>query len=521
MTSPSPDPGAAPARAWSTAVGASIASGVLLALAFPPFDLGLLALVALVPLLWAWRDTGPARAGALGFVAGLAFFGLLLSWVWYFGAVAIFPLLIALAAYWAAVGAIVGGLARLGLRSPWLVAAAWVVLEALRDRWPLGGFAWGEAGVALHSLSAARALASWGGVPLVTFLVVAANALLLDLGHALARREPGALALVAGGLAAIVIATSAGVALRFEPTPTGQLHFALLQGNDQNRRLTPDEQAGQFLTRRHLALAATLHGSYDLIVFPESALDTDPEADPVVKAKLGAIGREHGSALLVNGIADGPDGSAFNTNRLYDPGGRLQGSYAKQHLVPYGEYVPFRDELGFVRELEQIPRDYRPGHEARVFHVAGHPIGTVICFESAFGPLVREFAAKGAQAIVVSTNNRSFRRSANAAQHLALSQMRAAELARPVLHASISGITGVIDASGRVRRTTSLFKNAVVIGRITTETGRTPYVRYGDWAVWGSAAALASTLAGGFARRRLRAATGPMPDRPTPDRSAT
>ena len=100
---------------------------------------------------------------------------------------------------------------------------------------------------------------------------------------------------------------------------------------------------------------------------------------------------------------------------------------------------------------------------------------------------MRANAAAGAEVIVVTTNNRSYRRSANAAQHVALSQMSAAAIGRPVLHSSISGITAVIDADGVVHRTTDLFRNTVVSGRVTTATGETPYVRWGDWVEWGSA----------------------------------
>jgi apolipoprotein N-acyltransferase len=123
------------------------------------------------------------------------------------------------------------------------------------------------------------------------------------------------------------------------------------------------------------------------------------------------------------------------------------------------------------------------GHTRRIFHAAGHPFGTVICFESAFSPLVRDYVRDGAQLMVVSTNNRSYRRSGLAAQHHALSQMRAAETARPVLHASISGITGVIDPDGNVHDKSKLFVNKVTTGTVATTTGETPYVRFGDWVV--------------------------------------
>ncbi|MGH9027482.1 MAG: hypothetical protein ACRDWD_15405, partial [Acidimicrobiia bacterium] len=186
--------------------------------AFPPLDLGPIALVALVPLLWAWRDASPGRAALYGFVFGIFFYGPLVEWIRYFGAVAILPLVLAAAAYMAVTGLVVGGLNRLGMRSAWLVAATWVVFEASRGRWPLGGLPWGEVGVAFHDIPPARDLASWGGVMLLTFLVVAANGLLLDALLALRGRAPRPLGFAAAGLAAVALVTVVGSAIRFEPT---------------------------------------------------------------------------------------------------------------------------------------------------------------------------------------------------------------------------------------------------------------------------------------------------------------
>lgn len=499
--SPAPD-GADPLLPGAAA---AVGSGLVLALAFPALDWGPLALVALVPLLWAWQRSGPARAALYGFLAGVAFFGVLLWWSVYFGVVAIVPLVLAQAAYWAGAGAIVGALGRRGVRSPWITAAAWVALEALRVRWPLGGFSWGQVGVALHDFPVARALASFGGVPLVSFLVVLVNGLLLGLllGWKARAERPRALIVTPATLAGVLVVVAIAGFARYEPSRTGTLKFALLQGNDQDRRLTQAEIDGGYLTQKHLELARKLRGDYDVIVFPESSLETDPEVDPQLRANLLALGRVHHSAILANVIDEQRPGKVYNANRLYDPSGRLQGTYAKQHLVPFGEYVPFRDALGFISELQQIPHDFDAGHTKKVFTIKGRPVGTVICFESGFAPLMRASVRKGAEAIVVTTNNRSYRRSPNSAQHVALSQMSAASVGRPVLHASISGITAVIDADGGVSRTTRLFHNAVVTGRVTTVRGDTPYVRFGDWVEWASLIGLAGAVVVALRRRRL------------------
>ena len=118
---------------------AAAATGVLLALSRPPADLGLLALVALVPLLWAWRGATPRGAALLAFVAGCVYYGMLVSWAWYFGAFAVVPFAAVLSLYWAAAGATVARFARGGRSHPLLTAAIWVLAEGLVARWPLGG----------------------------------------------------------------------------------------------------------------------------------------------------------------------------------------------------------------------------------------------------------------------------------------------------------------------------------------------------------------------------------------------
>ncbi len=324
-------------------LGASLVAGVLTGLCFPPVGLGPVVLVALVPLLWAWRDACPAHAALYGFAYGIAAYVVVIPWIRYFGYVAIVPLVVAMALAIAGVGALVAAYGRRRLTSPFLTAAVWVVLEAVRGRFPFGGFPWADLGVALHDIPAARALAGVGGTLLVSFVVVAVNGLLLDLGLAL-RADTTRSALLAGlGVAAILVAAVVVDLTRFEPTTTGHLRVALLQGDDEQLPLA--EQVNQPLTEKHFALADRLRGRYDLIVFPESALDTDPESDPQLRARLVALAEEHDASVLVNARTPGDDGQSRNTNLLYTPAGKLQGTYSKQHLVPFGEYVPWRDAL--------------------------------------------------------------------------------------------------------------------------------------------------------------------------------
>jgi apolipoprotein N-acyltransferase len=168
--------------------------------------------------------------------------------------------------------------------------------------------------------------------------------------------------------------------------------------------------------------------------------------------------------------------------------------------------VPWRSALSFIEELQQVPTDYEPGQGPTVFAVGDHRAGALICFESAFPALAREYARRGADALVVLTNNRSYRRSANSAQHLAMGQFRAAETGRPLLQAAISGITAVVDHTGRVRDETSLFEPTVLVGEVETYRGRTPYTVAGEWALLASALLLVAAL---VAARRRRS-QGPL-----------
>jgi len=500
-------------RATAARIGAAAVTGAILAAARPPLDVGPLACVAFVPLFVAWTGRSVRASAGYAFVAAVVYYALLMSWTWYFGAVAIVPLVMVLAAYWAAAGAALAGLRHRGVTNPFLTASVWVLAEAAVARVPLGGFSWGEVGYAFHNVEVGRALASDGGVELVTFFAVACNGLLADLAmNAWHRRSraPAAWLRVSAGLALVLVVPIVADAVRSPPHPDGTLRVAVLQGNDKNRDLTTAEINARYLPNSHFRLAADIHDRVDLVVFPESSMDADPRTDPYLRAHLVAIARREHAWVLANAVADAPaagtrpaGAKALNLDVLFGPDGSVDGTYAKRHLVPFGEYVPFRAELeGHIAELNRIPRDFEPGHAPGIFDIAGHKVATIICFESAFGYQVRPLVHAGAQVIVVSTNNRSYERSANSAQHVAIGQMRAAETGRPLIQAAISGISAIIDANGVVHQHTALFQRTLLEATVTPTTGETPYVRYGEWVIW--ACALASLAAVALAVRRGR-----------------
>ena len=498
---------------------AAALSGLLLAAAFPPLDLGPLALVAVAPLLWAWRGAGPGAAAVYGGVAGIAFFGVLVEWSRYFGAVAVVPLVLFLSSWWVLAGAVVGWLGRRGAAGAPVVAAVWVLVEAGRGRVPFGGFPWGDVGYAFHDWAAVRAVAGWGGVALVSWLAVVFNGLLVDAVLAwwprrrpeAAPASPWSVVWPVGGLVAVAAAAAVAAATLPELTPTGRLRVALVQGNDLNRDPTPEEIRDRYLVRNHFRLAGGIDEPVDLIVLPESSLDGDPRQDEYLDVALSAMAADHDADVLAGGNIPAPHGRIYNAVFHYLPEpadpkeatgtGRTNELYIKRHLVPFGEYVPWRSALSFIEELQQVPTDYEPGPGPTVFPVGDHRVGALICFESAFAPLAREYARLGADALVLLTNNRSYRRSANSAQHLAMGQFRAAETGRPLLQAAISGISAVVDHTGRVQSRTRLFEPTVLIGEVATYQGHTPYTTVGEWVLVVSALLLAAALVVGGGRR--------------------
>jgi apolipoprotein N-acyltransferase len=464
-----------------------VAAGVVSALSRPPFDLGPLACVSLVPLFLAWRDRGVRASAGYAFLAGAVYYAIVCSWIWYFGTVAIIPFVAACAAYWAAAGAVIGWFRTRGVANPFLVAAVWVVADAGVARFPVGGLSWGELGYAFHDVAPARALASVGGLTFITFLAVAFNAFVADL--LVAGRSVRQLVLAYVGIAAIAATTVLSTVYRVETQEAGFLRVALLQGNDKNRDLTFAEEEARYLPNSHFDLAQGIRAPVDLIVFPESSMDEDPRTDRFVRDQLARIAREHNAYVLANATVDAPpDGSkAENLNVLFGPDGEIVGTYSKQHLVPFGEYVPLRGALeGWIPALDEVPRDFVRGTSNGVFDVAGTRIGNIICFESVFGRQVRDRVRDGAEVIVVSTNNRSYRRSANSEQHVAIEQIRAAETGRPIVHSAISGVTAIIDNDGVVHERTALFERALVETVVAGRIGQTTYVRFGEWVLWGS-----------------------------------
>jgi apolipoprotein N-acyltransferase len=438
--------------------------------------------VALVPVALYFRSSraGPVIAAATAF--GLTFFGLLLNWIRLFG-MAAYVALVIVQTLWVAV-AFLGGLAlRNRLPERWKVVAfpvTFLVGEFARSNLPWGGFSWGGLGYTQHDNLPMLRLAAYTGVWGITFIVALVNSMLAEAILGLKRLRLAA-AWVVGAAVVMVLP-----ALLPVTTPAGKrIRIAMVQGNVPENTVDPNADDLMVL-ENHVGLTRNLETSgLSLVVWAEGTLERDPVKDPDFGAAVSETIRHTGTPLLAGATFDssrpGPPG-VKNMSLMYQADGSQSGLYIKQRLVPFGEWVPLRGILEpLVPEIRRVPVDLVRGRRSTVFQVPEGRFASVICYESTYPDLVRSFVTRGARMLVVSTNNSSYGRTPQSEQHLAFSQLRAAEQRMWVAHTAISGNSAVITPEGRIIQSTDLFTQEVLTPTIRFATRVTPYARLGDW----------------------------------------
>ncbi|MEU7043405.1 apolipoprotein N-acyltransferase [Streptomyces varsoviensis] len=473
---------------------AALLAGALPALAFPAPSLWWLAYIALVPWLLLIRSAGTGRRAALdGWLGGAGF--LLAVHHWLLPSLHVFILVLAalLGVLWAPWGRLVrrllGGAPGTGTVAAALVLvpSGWLMVELVRSWQYLGG-PWGLLGASQWQVAPALRLASVGGVWLVGFLLVAVNTALAAL-IAFARARTAALA----GL--LVCAAAGGCAWAWAPlpTPAGTVRIAVVQpgvidgGTDGRRRFDREEA----LTRR---LAGR---GVELVVWGESSVGQDLGKRPDLRARLAALSRTVGAELLVNVDARRADQPGiFKSSVLVGPDGPTGDRYDKMRLVPFGEYVPARSVLGWATSVGRAAgEDRRRGERPVVMRIGsadGLRAGPLVCFESAFPDMSRHLVREGARILVAQSSTSTFQHSWAPEQHASLAALRAAETGRPMVHATLTGISAVAGPRGEpvgARLPTS--RSAAAVYDVPLTRGTTLYVRFGDWTVYGALAALA------------------------------
>ncbi|SDO06081.1 apolipoprotein N-acyltransferase [Klenkia soli] len=505
--------------------------GIALFFAFPGWDLSALAVLGPAALSLATRGVRFRTGLWLGLVHGLAFFLPLLSWTGiYVGSFPWLALAVTESLYVALLGGALAATARLRGWPLW-AAALWVGDEALRGRWPLGGFPWGRLGFS-QAEGPFTAFAAYGGVPLVSFAVALTGTLLAAAGLGLARAwrdssveerrsrslRTAALAVV-GTLAVPALGTAAALPLAggslTEGGPTRTV--AVVQGNVPRAGLDFNEQRRAVLDN-HVsetqALAARVAAGDaaqpDLVIWPENSSDIDPYLNDDAAAAIDRAAQAIGAPILVGAVVSGPGRFISNTAIVWDPETGPGETYVKRHPVPLAEYVPARSFFRFFSEKVDLVRaDFRAGTEVGTLDMAGTTVGDVICFEVAYDGLVQDVVDGGATMIVVQTNNATFGFTDESPQQLAMGRLRAVEFGRSVVMASTSGISAIIAPDGSLVRSSDLFTPAAFVEDIAQRDGMTVAARLGVWpevalTALGVGAFLAVVAGGVRARRAAR-----------------
>lgn len=462
-------------------------------------------------------------AVALGLVYGLAFNLTTLSWQ----SSVLVASYLGLAAVQAVFFAVLAGLLRAvkGLRSaPIAAALCWVAVEFAQARVPFGGFAWTRLGYAMIDTPLAGLL-PLGGTPLVSFVVAIVGQLMAWTILSFSKRRlvttlsVGVLCFAAGGASPLLT----------PPAPEGPIiNVGWVQGGASGGGFyglgEPGETTVNHAVETRKLMDRVRSGELprpEFIVWPENGTDMDPLIEASTKGALTEAVSQAGVPILVGVPTVGPHPGERQTTDLWWTSSGPTARYDKRNLVPFGEWIPFREillpaipMLSVIGE-QAIPGD-RPGALA-VVDSAGHPltVGVALCYEIAFDATMFDAPRAGADVMVVGSNNAMFQGTAQIEQQFAITRVRAAEMQRQVLVVTTSGVSGLIDERGRVTFQAPEHVPASGVVSLTRTTALSPEVRAG-WLLEYAVTALAIVCLGAAVVGRRRAtpsSSGPSAQR--------
>ncbi len=498
------------------------ASGLVLGAAFLPGVPGLIAWVAFVPLLLALErrvTAGRARSWfALGFAGGTVFFLLGMHWIallndvaltigwlkyvgWVLGS-------LYLALFWGLAAWMAGWLSRRsGVPARWTFAATMLLVEELRGSGDLG-FPWFQPGYTQHEILPVLQLASLGGVTLVTLWLLLLNATLVSVVRTRRATE------VAQALLLVALPLAWGsFELSRRREPSGPL-VSLVQGNIPGEIKWAGTHQQQILdTFVSLSDSAGRAARPRLVLWPETATGSYVRRNPAQSIAVARLAARIDAPVLM-GFAHwtwGPDGEPrpWNAAGAWNPDGSLSPMYAKRHLVPFGERVPFQALIPALGRWQLGQAEWMPGERTELFPGPGgpdQPLAVLICFESIFPDLARRDVLAGARGLVNLTNDEWFGDGAALVQHAAMAPFRAVEHHVPLLRCANTGVTAIVDAHGVITARLPTFVPGVLTAPMPAVGARTPFTRFGDWP--GTLAALVTVLLGWAPwRRGTRGAT--------------
>ncbi|HEY6352036.1 MAG TPA: apolipoprotein N-acyltransferase [Candidatus Angelobacter sp.] len=400
-----------------------------------------------------------------------------------------------------------------GNRRPLLLAPVfWVAIEFFRDR--ITGVPWEPLGNAqVDNIPFAR-ISEFAGVYGLSLAIMLVNCAFVAALLFYGRRRKNLLI----SATAAAIALQMGVFLKPAPLPTNR-QALLIQPNvpivDVWSQELDARTLADFVRVGVQAGSQNPPGNPGLIVWPESPAPFYV-SDSHFLQTLKTIAQQANSYLIVgsSGEIKSADGAnqLLNSALVVDPQGNVIGRYDKMHLVPFGEYVPFKRLLFFADKLTREVGDFVRGTERKVFDLNGTKVGVVICYESVFPGEVREFAANGAQVFVNISNDEWYGETSAPYQHLQMTRMRAIENHRWILLATNNGVTASIDPLGRVVKKAERNISTVLTVPFSSELENTFYSQQGDVFAW---ICVVISLLAIFVRFRYTARTM-LEARPTP-----
>ena len=504
------------------------ASGLFLPLSFPKSDLGLLAWVALVPLHWALDGKSKLQAFWIGWLSGTIAFTGIMAWVvtamHTYGKVPLvisYGLMLLLAAYLGLyVGLYSAGAVWFQILIPryglFALPCLWVTLELTRT-YALSGLPWGLLGYSQYRQLEVIQIADHMGIYGVSFLIVLMNVTLAELLAWLMplrrnfrpARLPWELMAMTALLMTLSWQYSLGILSEapFAGIPRSSISIGVVQPN-VDQAVKWDTAYREETLARFDRLTEQLGPATDLAVWPEAATPFVFEREPVYQLQLIGLANRTKTPILFGSPALRyyPDRRPYLMNSAYllSPDGQVLGRYDKQHLVPFGEYIPFKSSfLSFLDKLVEGIGDFEAGPGSTVLTLApkaeptssgatGTPpravkFGVAICYEVIFPNLVRQFAANGAEFLVTVTNDAWFGQSAAASQHFSMVVFRSVENHLAFARSANTGISGFIDPFGRIVEATPVFTEQAVKATMQVWRPDTFYSRHGDVFAYGCA----------------------------------
>jgi len=428
-------------------------AGLLLSGAFEPIGKWWLAPIALLVHMYAIDRTD--RKALSAFVFAVTFNAVLLHWTsTYVGSTPWIILTVGLSLFYLP----------LALVRRWGIATyplLFVVLEELRNRFPFGGFGWAR--VAYSQADAPYAsIASRGGAIALSAITV----LVAGFVYGAINKKINLLFLVP--LLALAVPNNI--------VSVNQTSVLMVQGNVPQFGLDFNARAKQVFNNHvnQTKIALAENKAIDFIVWPENAVDVDPYTNEDVYGELESFD----TPLIIGAIVE-KDKKLLNTSIFW--GEKSQEIYVKQHLTPFGEYIPLRSLAKKISPLVNQVDDFSPGNQQKIFTIGQARVAPVICFELIDDEILAK-AAKSSNLLVVQTNSATFGTSAESAQQLSITRIRAIEHSRNVVSVSTTGISAVIDFNGKVLSQTSMGTAQHVFADVGLIEQSSPRDRYGDWA---------------------------------------